>query len=60
MGWAELWQYSKVVKCPVENQHFASMIAIAAVYFDCICTYYKCNLDQFFKYFRKGKNYKEL
>ena len=37
LGRAEVWQYSKLVKLPIENQHFASLIAIAAVYFDCIC-----------------------
>ena len=37
MGWTEVWQYSKLVKCPLENQYFASYIAIAAVYFDRIC-----------------------
>ena len=31
------WQYSKVVKCPLENQYFASYIVIAAVYFERIC-----------------------
>ena len=39
MGWTEVWQYSKLVKCPLENQYFASYIAIAAVYFERICTY---------------------
>ena len=24
LGLAEVWQYSKLVKCPLENQHFAS------------------------------------
>ena len=28
MGWTEEWQYSKLVKCPLENQYFASYIAI--------------------------------
>ena len=37
MGWTEVWQYSKLVKCPLENQYFASYIAIAAVYFERIC-----------------------
>ena len=32
-----MWQYSKLVKCPLENQYFASYIAIAAVYFERIC-----------------------
>jgi len=27
------------VKCPLENQYFASYIAIAAVYFEGICKY---------------------
>ena len=36
-GWTEVWQYSKLVKCPLENQYFASYIAIAAVYFERIC-----------------------
>ena len=39
MGWTEVWQYSKLVKCPLENQYFASYIAIAAVYFERICMY---------------------
>ena len=39
MGWTEVWQYSKLVKCPLENQYFASYIAIAAIYFERICTY---------------------
>ena len=38
MGWTEVWQYSKLVKCPLENQYFASYITIAAVYFERICT----------------------
>ena len=33
MGWTEVWQYSKLVKCPLENQYFASYID----YFDRIC-----------------------
>ena len=37
MGWTEVGQYSKVVKCPLENQYFASYIAIAAIYFERIC-----------------------
>ena len=37
MGWTEVWQYSKLVKCPLENQYFASYIAIAAIYFERIC-----------------------
>ena len=44
MGWTEVWQYSKLVKCPLENQYFASYIAIRAVYFDCICMY--CSAHQ--------------
>ena len=32
-----MWQYSKLVKYPLENQYFASYIAIAAVYFEHIC-----------------------
>ena len=28
MGWTEVWQYSKLVKCPLENQYFASYIAM--------------------------------
>ena len=39
MGWTEVWQYSKLVKYPLENQYFASYIAIAAVYFERICMY---------------------
>ena len=39
MGWTEVGQYSKVVKCRLENQYFASYIAIAAVYFDFMCMY---------------------
>ena len=39
MGWTEVWQYSKLVKCPLENQYFASYIAIAAIYFERICTF---------------------
>ena len=39
MGETEVWQYSKLVKCPLENQYFASYIAIAAVYFERICIY---------------------
>ena len=23
-GWAEVWQYSKLLECLIENQHFAS------------------------------------
>ena len=42
MGWTEVWQYSKLVKCPLENQYFASYIAIAAVYFERICTTFSC------------------
>ena len=37
LGWTEVWQYSKLVKYPLENQYFASYIAIAAVYFERIC-----------------------
>ena len=37
MGWTEVWQYSKLVKCPLENRYFASYIVIAAVYFERIC-----------------------
>ena len=40
MGWTKVWQYSKLVKCPLENQYFASYIAIAAVYFERICMYF--------------------
>ena len=39
MGWTEVWQYSKLVKCPLENQYFASYIAIAAIYFDGNCIF---------------------
>ena len=39
MGWTKVWQYSKLVKYPLENQYFASYIVITAVYFDCICMY---------------------
>jgi len=39
MGWTEVGKYSKVVKCPLENQYFASYIAIAAIYFERICMY---------------------
>ena len=46
MGWTKVWQYSKIVKCPLENQYFASYIVIAAVYFERICS----NLPGPFRY----------
>ena len=34
-----MWQYSKLVKCPLENRHFASYMGKRAVFIWHVCKY---------------------
>ena len=34
-----MWQYSKLVKCPLENRHFASYMGKRAVFIWHVCIY---------------------
>ena len=56
MEWAEVWQYYKIVICPLQNLHFASKNCYRTVYSDFSCMHFimHCTLEMSKEYLFGG------